>query len=235
MQDRSASALYPRADLYFALALLTAIIGFYPSYFGRLTQTDVAHHFHGLTATAWMLLLITQGWLFRQRRWTLHRRLGRGSLLLAPLFLVSGLLMIHAMLRSANGFSQTFGARLAFVDMTTLAYFALAYGLAIRWRKNRPIHARLMASTAVLVLPPALARVLAGLVPGITSFASAFNWSYIITELIVLALIIHDVRSDRWRAPYPALLALLFVQHLSFGVTPTVTGWSRLCAWVGTI
>ena len=139
------------------------------------------------------------------------------------------------MLASTNGFSQTFGARLAFVDITTIVYFAIAYGLAIYYRKNLQLHARYMASTAILVLPPALARALASLAPGINSFEAAFHCSFAMSALIVVALIMHDIRSGKMRPPYFALLALLLLQEASFQVIPSIGWWNDLSARIGSL
>lgn len=234
MQKQSMS-LYPRAPIYFSLVFLVAIIGFYPSFFSNQTKTDATHHFHGFMATAWMLMLITQGWLMRQRKFSAHRALGRLSIFVAPLFIASGFLVIHAMLSSTTGFSQAFGARLAFVDITTIIYFAVAYSLAIYYRKNIQLHARYMASTAILVLPPALARALAGLVPGINSFEAAFYWSFAISVLVVIALIADDVRSGKIRPPYLVLLALLLLQTASFQFIPSIGWWKALSAGIGSL
>jgi hypothetical protein len=51
---------------------------------------------------------------------------------------------------------------LCFIDLTTIAYFAWTYGMALHHRKSIQLHARYMASTAPLLLPPALARLLSG-------------------------------------------------------------------------
>ncbi len=224
MEERAMS-LYPRAPIYFSLVFLVAIIGFYPSFFSKLTETDATHHFHGFMATAWMLMLIAQGWLMRLRKISAHRALGRLSIFVAPLFIASGFLVIHAMLSSTNGFSQTFGARLAFVDITTIIYFGIAYSLAIYYRKNIQLHARYMTSTAILVLPPALGRALAGIAPGINSFKAAFNWGFAISALIVIALILHDVRLGRMRPPYLALLQVI----------PGIGWWNVLSARIGSL
>lgn len=229
MQER-ATSLYPRAPIYFSLVLLTATIGFYSSYFSRLGKTDAVHHFHGLMATAWILMLIVQGWLMRQRAMSTHRAIGKISLLIAPLFVISGLLVIQTMLNASNGFNKTYGARLAFVDLSTMAYLSAAYVLAIANRRNTPLHARYMASTAILVLPPALARALAGLMPGVHSFDAAFHGAFVLTELIVVALIVDDARQGKIRAPYLALLALILLQHASFVIIPHIAWWNRLLA-----
>lgn len=234
MQQRTAP-FYRNSPIYFSLVLLVAIIGFFPSFFSKLGETDATHHFHGFTATAWMLLLITQGWLMRQRNFSSHRMFGKLSFVIAPLFIASGFLMIHAMLASTNGFSRTFGARLAFVDITTITYFAIAYGLAIHYRSTLQLHARYMASTAILVLPPALGRAIGNLVPGIESFEAAFHWGFAISALVVVALIVHDARSGQLRPPYLLLLGLLLLQQASFVVIPSLVWWNDLCAWIGSL
>ena len=235
MNTRTTSPLYPWAPFYFLLLLATAFFGFWPSYFSRLPQMDLAHHFHGITATAWMLLLIAQAWLMRQRNYRVHRMLGRTSLVLAPLFVASGLILIHGMVAHSNPFTAQFGDRLAFVDFTTIGWFAIAYALAIHHRRETPLHARYLASTAILVLPPALARALPPLVPAITSFEAAFHVTYVLTEAIVLALIVHDLRGGKLRAPYPILLGLTLLQHVSFVLLPGMPWWRDFCTWYGAL
>jgi hypothetical protein len=218
MQSRAIP--YPRAPLYFVLLLAVAFVGFYPSYFSRLRETDAVHHFHGVMATIWILMLITQGWLMRRRDFSAHRLVGRASFVVAPLFVFSGLLVVRAMLASDDAFARIFGARLAFADLTTLGYFCAAYGLAVRYRRNTALHARFLASTAILVLPPALARALAFCAQGDVSFPLVFHGAFAISELIVAALIVDDWRDSRVRAPYPILLVLLLVQQLAFVLIP---------------
>ena len=227
MQER-VGLPYPRAPFYFALVLLTAIVGFYPTYFSRLGQTDAVHHFHGVMASLWMVMLIGQSALVRARRIALHRAVGRWSLAVVPLFLVSGVLVVHTMLTSAEPFNRTYGARLAFIDLTTMTYFAAAYALAIVYRRQAQVHARLMASTAILVLPPVLARALLFFGPGVHGFDAAFHGAYVICELVVVALIVNDARRGKIHAPYPVLLVFTVLQQVGFLVLPQVSWWEPL-------
>lgn len=224
--------IYRNAYLYFSLALLVAIAGFFPSYFARLRDTDAIHHFHGILASAWMVGLVTQSWLMRQGMVSAHRAIGRASLLVAPLFVVSGILVVHVMLASDDGFDRAYGTRLAFVDLTTMAYFAVAYALALYHRRRTQLHARFMASTAMLVLPPALARLLGNVVPGFDSFESDFNGSYFICEAIVALLLIDDFRRGRALAPYAALGAILVLQQSSFLLSPSPAWWTAVASWI---
>lgn len=227
-----AEPLYFRSPWYFTLLLLVAVVGFFPSYFSRLGEAKALHHFHALTATAWLLLLITQGYLMRTRRLALHRALGRTSLVIVPLFLVSGLFIVHDMLTRDSGFARRFGPRLSFVDLSTLAWFAFAYVMALRYRKAMALHARFMVSTALPLLPPALARALATWVPGVNSFDLAFHLSYLGAELVTVALLLHDRQSGKMRAPFLLLLALLLVQQASYHYAMEFGPWRALVAWI---
>jgi hypothetical protein len=94
--------------------------------------------------------------------------------------------------------------------------FGLAYALAIYHRRDVALHARFMASTAILALPPALARLIGNVVPGIHSFEAAFHGGTIVTGLVVAVLIYDDDQTGKVRAPYLALLAVLILQQVGF-------------------
>ena len=224
--------IYRNAYIYFSLAVLATIIGFFPSYFAKLRDTDAVHHFHGILASVWMIGLITQSWLMRQGMISAHRTVGKISLLVAPLFVISGILVVHAMLTSHDELSLAFGGRLAFIDIVTMCYFSAAYSLAIFHRRKVQLHARFMASTVVLVLPPVLVRLLGTFVPAIDSFETALHGGYFICEAIVAMLLLDDYRSGRVRAPYVFLLSILILQHLSFMVYPSPLWWNAVVSWI---
>jgi hypothetical protein len=228
-------ALYPRAAFYFAAALAVAVAGFFPSFFARLAQTSAAPMLHGISAFAWLSLLVLQAWLIHrgERRW--HRTLGRWSWLVVLPLVGAGLVMVKAMVAGTTPFQQRFGPMLAFLDLGTLLYFTLAYVLAIRWRRQLHLHARLMATTAVLVLPPALGRLAPAVVPGVESFTQALDLAMFATEAVTLALIVHDLRRWRLWPPYPILLAFLALQHLTMQWVGAHPAWLAFCRWLAAL
>ena len=60
------------------------------------------------------------------------------------------------------------------------------------------------------------------------SFELAFHLSFVITHLLVIALLIHDWRRGRIRAPYLVLLAVLALQQMSFDMSLKVPVWRSL-------
>lgn len=225
--------LYHRSPLYFSLLLVIALAGFYPSFYSKALDAKGLHQFHGAVATAWMLLLISQGWLMRRRKVALHRTAGKLSLIIVPLFAVSGLMVVHDMLTRDSGFARAFGPRLAFIDISSIMYFVGAYIAALYYRHELALHARFMASTALPLLPPALSRLLGNHAPGVDSFGLALHLSFVAAELVVAALLMHDRKeSGRMRAPYLILFGLLLVQQASFEFSMRVGAWANVVAWI---
>ncbi|TZF91523.1 hypothetical protein [Cognatilysobacter lacus] len=224
--------LYPRAAFYYLLATVGAVAAFVPSYFSRLQENDAVRHAHGIVGFAWMLLLVTQAFLMRSRKVALHRRLGKAAYVLAPAFVISGLLIVRAMASGATGFEQHFGARLAWVDLLSVSTFGTCVYMAIRDRRQVQLHARWMTCTALLLLPPVFVRLEQAL-PFIHSFEQAMNVAFGLTELIIVLLLVGDFRQGQRRLPYRALLAVTAAQQVGFVMLDGVPGWAAFAYSLG--
>lgn len=218
---------YDKAYLYFMLAALVTFIGFFPSYFSRLTVTDTAHHLHGITSTCWMLLLIVQPWLYKTGKLSLHRNLGKSSYVLVPLILLSALNMVHIMLNNQGNYPPDLPYQLAFIDFVTLAQFLLFFGLAIAHRKKIHLHARYMACTVLGPLIPAITRALF-LIPWIDHFDKALNTSYILIEGVLVILLLDDRRTGKIHWPYILALILFSIQHVIMNFVAQWGWWRSL-------
>jgi hypothetical protein len=214
----AAAPLYPRAALYLTGALLAIITGFYPSYFSQLREVPGLHHFHALTATAWVLLLISQATLARRGGFAIHRAAGRLSYLIAPLVVVSGILVTELMLDRTDPFHDRYAVPLAVEGAIALTWFAAAYALALYHRRNVQLHARYMISTVILVMPAAVARVIGEVLPEAWPFRINFYGAYALCMMGVGVLIAHDARRGLWLAPFRLLLAAQVAAVLAFAV-----------------
>jgi hypothetical protein len=199
---------------------------FLPSYFLKLGETSLAHHFHGMTASMWMLLLVIQPLLFRSGKMQWHRMLGRSSFILVPLLIIGGLNMIHIMLNSGN-YPPLVPYQLGFIDFFTLGQFALFYILAIKNISDTQYHARYMACTIFGPIIPAITRLLFW-IPGVTSFSISLNLSYIIVEIVLLMLIMDDKRRGNIRLPYPLMFSLIAIQHFIMNYIGEWSWWQEL-------
>lgn len=224
--------LYPRAYIYFSVVLVLTVIAFMPGYFLSLGDADPAHHFHAVVAGAWMLMLISQSWAISHRRVSLHRAAGKGSYVLAPLFIASGLAILHAMQNGAGPFREMFAPGLIFVDALAVLTFAWLYYRAIANSRDMQRHARYMTATVLMLLTPVFARLLIFYVPGfaitspedIAGFALSFHLGNAITLLVALALLYSDRKTVGITPPYLVAALVIVAQSIGFEwIAPT--GW----------
>ena len=150
---------------YIGLALfgLTAIaIGFSTTYFIPMARGVFAAppivHLHGVSAFAWVSLLLIQAFLVRSGRTRLHMRVGQAGLPLAVLIWASGILTAAwAARRDLN--DQGAVAEASFMGTVTgltifLAFVATGYVA----RKRPAAHKRWLALATMAVLWPAIFR-----------------------------------------------------------------------------
>lgn len=117
-------------------------------------------HLHGVAMLAWLALLITQPTLEARGNLDLHRRLGWAGAVLATLIAILGVYVGLASLvlnRFPPFFSAPYFLALTFVEAVT---FGLVVMAAIRRRKDTEWHRRLMIGATIIILEPALGRLL---------------------------------------------------------------------------
>jgi hypothetical protein len=142
--------------------LLTAVIGFGPTYFFKPVHVSPPLspllHLHGIVFSAWLVLLIVQSGLVRADRVDLHKRLGIFGAVLAVLMTILGLYVaIAGARRGANADGMVPLAFMIFPFGQTLL-FAGFVGLGL-WKRRQPeIHRRLILLGTICLLTPAISR-----------------------------------------------------------------------------
>ncbi|MEE4208398.1 MAG: hypothetical protein V2I43_03925 [Parvularcula sp.] len=230
---------FPRAHLYVAAFLIVTIVAFHPSYFSVLKTAPAAHHFHGITATLWIVLLITQSWSIHRGLWRVHAWSGRASLLLVPLFVAAGLLVTQVTLLSPSPFTPMFGRALAVADLVASFGFAVLYALALRNRRFPERHARYMLATVFFLIGPSLARLTANFIPGmwirspeeLYKFGWSLDFSFVFALAMIGLLIARDAARGKPVVPFAAGFAGTLAMWLGYkigGYAPFWTeGWSH--------
>lgn len=230
-----------RIKLYwlFVAAFVVTFAGFWPSFFSGTAGLGVVRILHGVVATSWMLLVIVQAWLIERPGPTprrLHRRLGWTSLAFAAALVVTGLMVVHRMLADPDGLPSSLRLTLAWIDLWSLLAFTLLYAGALARRRDRAVHARLMGSTVLVGLIPALGRVFAHYVPGIAGLPGALHPSFWVVEAVLVLLILRDLRAGRRRTPFAAVLAVFVAIELTMfpaaGFVPYIS-LARLLGYPG--
>jgi hypothetical protein len=190
------------------LMALTVFAGFARTYYlrtyfgapvsitGAVTLTPLAQ-LHAAVFTAWVLLFVVQTALVAARRVAVHRRLGMAGAVLASAMVVIG--ATTAIAAAARGSAPPGIDPLVFlvIPLTDVVLFAGFVTAAIRLRRNREAHKRLMLVAYVSIIVAAVARM-----PGVISLTplAFFGFSFV----FVLAGMAYD-RVSRGRI-HPAYL-----------------------------
>jgi hypothetical protein len=116
---------------------------------------------HGVVFFAWVGLFILQSVLVRLRKVSVHRFLGWGFAVIGAMIPVLGIAITRVMSRFEIAFlhqdpiSESAFLPVPFLDM---AFFLVAFGLAIWWRKRPEYHRRLILFAACVLTAAAFAR-----------------------------------------------------------------------------
>ena len=84
---------YRHAPYYILVCIAVILAGFWQSYFSVWGEVPWQFHAHGVAASVWVLMVLAQSWTPHHGQLTLHRAVGKSSLLLFP-FLIGGLFAI---------------------------------------------------------------------------------------------------------------------------------------------
>ena len=242
VRQASGRLFYPM----FALATAaTAFFGFTFTYFGPLsagTYPPVSPfvHLHGWSFFLWYLLFPAQAILLARRRYAMHMALGRLSLALAAVMIVTGFFVLavrmdDALAGGGPGFLE-FLRQVGPLILSSLLLFALFYVGAIRMALTGRMeaHKRLMVLASSAGLGAALFRVFMFLF-GPVGWANA-GWA-LATNAFMLAAIVYDrAANGRVHPVYWGGLAIaLAVEALAwpFAGNPVIPAVNSALAAIG--
>ena len=149
-----------RSWRFFAAFLLLAAFAFWPTYLSQVWASSGYTHFHAAMASLWMLMLVAQSWAIGARRLALHRALGKSSYALAPLVLISIVLLGHDRISTAAPGAYAIQTYILYLQLSLALLFGLSYGLAIWTRRSVARHSRLMVCTALTLIDPVVIRLM---------------------------------------------------------------------------
>ena len=222
---------FSRSGPYFASLFLVALVAFWPTYLSQSLSVSSAYtHLHALTATLWMLLLVAQPIAIRTRRLAWHRLLGRASYALAPLILVSIVLLAHSRIKSLNGEAYAIQTYILYLQVSLAVLFGVSYALAIYTRRTTALHARFMVCTALTLIDPVVIRLLFWADP-----TPEWNYQWLtfgLTDLALVVLIWLERHSRVGRMVFPVMLLLFVLAQMPalLGLTGTPL-WQAFARW----
>ena len=234
---------YSKAHYYLIGLLVFTFLGFWNSYFGKLTEAPLAHHLHGVTSTLWILLMVLQSWSIHSQRRHLHKSMGKALFILVPFMIAAFAMVTWVGAQKAVGghpFYTQFGQALLIADVLLLFSTSLHIYLALRFRGNVRLHSALMLGSVFGLIGPIVSRLIVNWVPAlkITSLETMSNFNYGLNISIVISLLIPLVlflkyRRDGW--PWllaTVIVALMYSLYATVGKTEI---WAKVVQMMTTV
>ncbi len=194
------------------LVLIAFVIaGFVPPSLSRpggVASMPFLLHIHGAVFFAWFVLYCVQARLVGSGNIQLHMRLGQTSVLLA----VAMIILAYFVMRSAYsnpefsiaGMSRSSSIIFPFTDIVN---FMIVYSLALVNRRNAAVHKRFMLLAGILIMDPAVARL-------VITLGAPGPLIVLLEASLFIALITYDLMTRR-RPSWATMLGLgLFVLAL---------------------
>jgi uncharacterized membrane protein len=209
-------------------AFVLALAGFAPTYylgfwFDAPPLTAMVH-VHAVAFTAWLVLLLSQIGLVRARKVRWHRALGKVSVVVVAVMVVTGYMVIFGKPRP-TAFTRAF----IFTPLLSLALFPAFFAVAIHFRRDPATHKRLMLLATILVSRAGVVRLMhmVGLDPW------GFRGDALTYVLLLLPLVAYDL--VRLKKLHPATAwgsVVLLARHPLHSAIAHTDQWQRLAAWL---
>ena len=221
---------YSNSSIAFIGLLLISFIAFWPTYYAIFFSSEFYIHFHAFFAVLWFGMLIIQPYLIKSRRLDLHRIIGRISYFIAPLVVISIILLANSRIKLAPESFYPIQTYILYLQISLALIFAVTYGLAIYYRRTKPIHARFMVATSFTFIDPIFARILNIVAP--TASWNNQMITFMLVNLILITLSILDRRHRKAKWVYPSLLVIYLVIELPifFDLT-SLAWWQSFAKW----
>jgi uncharacterized membrane protein YozB (DUF420 family) len=172
---------------YFYSVMSLVIAGVVAYGFSRTIDAGLIHpayppplvlYLHAAIFGGWIVLLMIQSALIRSGNMSLHRKVGLAGIALGSAIPAVGMATAIAMARVHTQQGSTDEAAFLVVSFYDMAAFAIAFGLAIAWRRQPEFHRRLMLIASCTLTVAAFNRFPAFLVPP--------NWGFAGVDALIL-------------------------------------------------
>lgn len=232
MKPTKRSLAFDKSGYYFIALFALALGGFWPSYFAKFFDGTADFtfylHFHATLAMLWVFMLIAQPILIHKKKFALHRKIGKLSYVLVPLIFISIILLAHSTLR---GPKENVGLEL-WVPFKDLLIFAVGYGIAIKFRKTMAIHARGMIVAGIVLIEPALVRLILYVFFPDEGFAtSGYITTIVLLYTLLIGLIVAERKQKIGKWVFPLTLGLYIFVHSVLIFQIRVPVWQTLAEW----
>jgi hypothetical protein len=173
----------------------------------------------------------------RTKQRTLHRKIGYGSYVLAPLVVAATIELIHFRMKGGGTLPDIGLFQLALMANAAVA-FAVIYSLAMLYRREPLVHARYMVCTVFPLFTPVTDRLiyahwpsLTSLVPTVSSVPLVQIFGFALADALLVALAAWDWRAKRRVHAFAVALGIMTTYHASVLSLYRFEFWRTFADW----
>ena len=200
-------AFYQKMTIGLSAFILFGFLQFAARGFVDYRAVPLIFHIHGGVMVAWLALSMAQATLAARDNLAVHRRLGWLGAALATL--IAPLAVATALTAIAAGAVPPFFTDSFFLSLVTIgaASFTALVWMAIARRRRTEWHRRLIIGSSVILMEPALGRLLPMPLIG----GEIGEWIVLAIQLLVLSLLVGHDRATLGRTHPATMVSMLVV------------------------
>ncbi|MDA3615420.1 hypothetical protein [Polluticaenibacter yanchengensis] len=212
--------------LFFVMVVVISLSGFmntYLKYFPDTQKFPLLIHIHFAAFLSWFAMILIQPILIKQKRYALHRKIGRLSYFIAPVIVITILLLVKAQVQRELSVPENSAPVTALIGLLDVVSFSLYYTIAMINKQNTRWHVAFLIAASLIVLNPGMSRLFNQLQPGLGLLAA------IILPFIVPLIIIffEKIKLNRpvFKNPYFIFLCGWSLEIVLFITIPNTEYW----------
>ncbi len=204
---------YKYLGYFFILLVPLTLAAFYKTYivqFPNFKENITFYiHLHAIIASVWIGILIVQPFLIVNKKFALHRKVGKLSYIVFPLLIFSFVPQIIRIAHSDN-------PKYLFFSLADCSLLIIFYTLAIYYKKLSSRHMRYMIATTLVFFGPTVGRI-GPIFLGWSELLTQ-NIQYLIIYLILVSLLIYDRSNGKKYQPYVFAICFFIIHQIVYHI-----------------
>jgi len=220
--------------VFFALIMIVSFAGFYSSYwskFSRLGEFKNLIHVHFAAFSCWLFLIVIQPILIMKKKFKLHRQLGKFSYLLAPILVLTIILLTKEKFIREFDEIPSDAAMTAFIAFVDISSFSIFYLIAMFKKSNVRWHVAFIIAATLIVLNPGLSRLLNQISMGLGMLVAVLIPFLVPGIVLIIEKIIY--KRAILKSPYFLIIIIWTVEILLFIAIPQTAFWKNVTSALG--
>ncbi|RZK05405.1 MAG: hypothetical protein EOO46_15860 [Flavobacterium sp.] len=209
--------------------LLISISGFYNTYFQffpLFENIPFFTHIHFIIFLSWFAILIWQPLLIKQKKFELHRKVGRFSYFLAPIMVISILVMVKISIGRNISISMQQAKMATAGAVLDLLSFSVFYIYSMLHRNKVRKHVAGLIGASLIILNPGLGRLVSNLFNQELGIM-AMSLTPFIAALAILLYEKIKLKRPMLKSPFLLIPLVWFVELVLFILLPGSDFWGK--------